>query len=91
MEITIQNSLARSAEWEKHCEKLKRPYCVRCLRPEKQIDYYIMNPPGGYGKEEILICTDCLRKPENADILKSLKDRGFNDLEEFYVESKTSP
>jgi hypothetical protein len=69
--------------WNKYCKALERPFCFDCHRPESKIDYYTLNPPGGFGIEELLICTDCLRKPENSDILQILKDRGCEDLEEF--------
>lgn len=28
-------------------------------------DYYCVNPEGGYGRPEVLICLTCLHKPES--------------------------
>jgi len=39
---------------------LQRPFCVTCQTPIEKVEwYYTINPPGGYGREEVLACEPC--------------------------------
>lgn len=44
-------------------------------------DYaYTVNPRGGYGRDEVLCCESCIRKPENAEIRQRMVDAGAKEL-----------
>ncbi len=52
------------------CEEAK--CCGSCYKEKTDIEYYIVNPAGGYGRDELVICIDCLKLPKNKDIYERL-------------------
>lgn len=45
--------------------------------------FYCVNPLGGYGRDEVLCCDTCIRKPENKEIRRRLIEcAGVTELED---------
>lgn len=38
-----------------------RPVCADCKQTIKAREFYtVVNPPGGYGREQVLVCDPCM-------------------------------
>jgi len=48
-------------------------YCKRDFNDlEARCYLYLVNPVGGYGKDEVLICEDCVLLPQNSVVAQRL-------------------
>jgi hypothetical protein len=43
--------------------------------------YYTINPIGGYGRDEVLCCEACIKKPENSVARERMVNAGAKELE----------
>lgn len=48
-----------------------KPICTFCKQPG---ELTVVNHKGGYGEGEVLICDQCLPKPENATVKRRILD-----------------
>ena len=60
--------------WENYIDWLSRPNCIGCGTISEE--FYHVNPPGGFGREEMRICVKCLHKGEFEDCYERLLTRG---------------
>ena len=44
-------------------------------------EFYTINPIGGYGRDEFLCCTECIKKPEFAGLRERMIELGAKELE----------
>ena len=62
MNSEIPIEVQKYFEWTK---TLERPFCCSCGILAQDVDLIVLNNPGGFGREEVLICDDCIKLPEN--------------------------
>jgi len=63
-------------EWIKWKAEKRNPLCLGCEKFVWEADgeyYYTVNPPGGYGRDELLICNSCIKKDEYKGIYERLR------------------
>lgn len=47
---------------------------------EDDVWFYTINPLGGYGRDEVLCCERCIRKPENIFARERMIEAGAKEL-----------
>jgi len=69
------------SKYDKWVNTKRNTDCISCNKDlSSGVEYYLVNPPGGYGLMEVRLCLGCLHKPENKGFFERLKKN--NVLEE---------